>query len=219
MSQRKKTLDTYNEKRDFKKTAEPEGKEKAAKDVALRFVVQKHDASRLHFDFRLEWDGVLLSWAVPKGPSNSTKDRRLAVQVEDHPFDYKDFEGTIPKDEYGGGVVMLWDEGEWEPQGDVEAMLKKGDLKMLLKGERMKGRWVLVRMKPKEGEADNNWLLIKEKDDFVEPKDTLQSFDTSIRSNKTFFEIGPEFYEDTKKTTTPKKATTKKKAAPKKKDQ
>ena len=129
MSQRKKTLDTYNEKRDFKKTAEPEGKEKAAKDVALRFVVQKHDASRLHFDFRLEWDGVLLSWAVPKGPSNSTKDRRLAVQVEDHPFDYKDFEGTIPKDEYGGGVVMLWDEGEWEPQGDVEAMLKKGDLK------------------------------------------------------------------------------------------
>lgn len=213
MSERKKTLDTYNEKRDFKKTDEPEGKEKTTKDSALRFVVQKHDASRLHFDFRLEWDGVLLSWAVPKGPSNNSKDRRLAVQVEDHPFDYKDFEGTIPKDEYGGGVVMLWDEGEWEPQGDVAKMLIKGDLKMRLKGERMQGRWVLVRMKPKEGEADNNWLLIKEKDEYVEPKDTLHAFDTSIRSKKTLLEIGPEFYKDKKKD----KASGKR-ATPKKKD-
>lgn len=196
MTKRAETLDAYNEKRDFKKSAEPEGKKKAGTKGPLRFVVQKHDASRLHFDFRLEWDGVLLSWAVPKGPSNSTKDRRLAIQVEDHPFDYKDFEGTIPKEEYGGGVVMLWDEGEWEPQGDVEAMLEQGDLKMLLKGERMRGRWVLVRIKPKEGEADNNWLLIKEKDDFVETKDTLGEHRTSIRSGKSFEEIGPEFYED-----------------------
>lgn len=209
---KRKTLDTYNEKRDFNKTAEPAGETRTANKGPLRFVVQKHDASRLHFDFRLEWEGVLLSWAVPKGPSNSTKDRRLAVQVEDHPYDYKDFEGTIPKDEYGGGVVMLWDEGEWEPQGDMATMLEKGDLKMLLNGERMHGRWVLVRMKPKEGEADNNWLLIKEKDEFVEEKDTLHAYTTSIRSDKTFAEIGPEFYED-KKT----EDTSKKRATPKKK--
>ena len=181
-------LEKYNEKRDFDKTPEPAGEVASAGD-ALRFVVQKHAASRLHFDFRLEWEGVLLSWAVPKGPSFNSKDRRLAVHVEDHPLDYSNFEGTIPKGEYGGGTVMVWDQGTWVPDGDVAEGMKSGSLKFELHGERLKGRWTLVRMKPKPGEEDKNWLLIKEKDDYVRADIEVDKFLTSIVSGRTMEEI------------------------------
>ncbi|HRR89724.1 MAG TPA: DNA polymerase ligase N-terminal domain-containing protein, partial [Eubacteriales bacterium] len=135
-------LDEYNKKRDFKVTAEPKGKPKKSRR-RLRFVVQHHLARRDHYDFRLEWQGALLSWAIPKGPSMDPRDKRLAVRVEDHPLDYRNFEGTIPKGEYGGGTVMLWDEGFWEPLSEPEAGLKEGALKFVLKGERLKGSWAL----------------------------------------------------------------------------
>ena len=181
-------LKKYNEKRDFKKTKEPAGKT-AKSGKELRFVVQKHDASRLHYDFRLEFDGVLWSWAVPKGPSYNTKDKRLAVHVEDHPFDYRNFEGTIPEDEYGGGTVMLFDEGTWEPQEDAAKGMKEGSIKMILHGTRLKGKWALVRMKPRPGEEDKNWLLIKEKDDFAANEVIIDTYDTSVRTGRTMDEI------------------------------
>lgn len=169
-----------------------------AQDDALRFVVQHHLASRDHYDFRLEWDGVLLSWAVPKGPSYNTRDKRLAVQVEDHPIEYRNFEGTIPKGEYGGGTVMLWDEGWWEPQPDVDKGLAEGSLKFVLKGRRLKGKWALIRIKAKEGESKNNWLLIKEKDEFAREDDGIGEFTTSIRTGRTMG--GIEAGEDDKTT-------------------
>ena len=184
-------LGKYNKKRDFTKTREPEGKPAAAEE-AFRFVVQKHDASRLHFDFRLEQDGVLWSWAVPKGPSYNPKDRRLAVHVEDHPMEYRNFEGTIPKGEYGGGTVMLFDEGVWIPDSDPVKGLEEGSLKFSLEGERLKGRWTLVRMKPKEGEDDKNWLLIKEKDEFVQDSNGISDITTSVRSGRTMEDISKE---------------------------
>ncbi|CAM4403829.1 DNA ligase D [Palleronia rufa] len=158
-------LAAYNAKRDFRKTREPKGAPGQSDPGTLWFSVQKHDASSLHYDLRLEWDGVLLSWAVPKGPSPRTGDKRLAQRTEDHPLDYGDFEGTIPKGEYGGGTVMLWDRGTWSPRGDVAAMLDKGNLKMDIAGERMRGGWALVRFR-KGG--DGAWLLIKEKDDYAQ---------------------------------------------------
>jgi bifunctional non-homologous end joining protein LigD len=157
-------LAKYRSMRDFSKTAEPAGAEKTTKCNRLRFVIQKHAATRLHYDFRLELDGTFRSWAVTKGPSLDPADRRLAVEVEDHPLDYGDFEGTIPKGQYGGGTVMLWDRGYWEPEGDPHEMLRKGDLKFTLDGERLKGSWVLVRMKRREREKRDNWLLIKHHD-------------------------------------------------------
>lgn len=156
-------LGLYNKKRDFKKTPEPHGKRRLKKSKQLSFCVQKHDATRLHYDFRLELDGVLKSWAVTKGPSLNPADKRLAVRTEDHPLDYGDFEGTIPKGQYGGGTVMLWDRGTWTPLGDPQAGLAKGHMKFMLQGERMKGLWALVRMHTKE--RRENWLLIKEQDD------------------------------------------------------
>ncbi|WP_421723380.1 DNA ligase D [Bauldia sp.] len=186
------SLRTYRAKRDFTKTAEPSGDEDRASG-GHRYLIQKHDATRLHFDFRLELDGVLLSWAVPNGPSYDPHDKRLAVHVEDHPLDYGDFEGTIPKGEYGGGTVMLWDEGTWEPVGDPEAGLAKGDLKFILHGERLRGKWVLVRMKPKRGERskNENWLLIKEQDAYAteESKPIIERALTSVRSGRTMAEI------------------------------
>src|ERR1700761_1322539 len=143
----KPALTVYRTKRDFTKTDEPSGEHRVAPSRRLRFVVQKHAATRLHYDLRLEWEGVFKSWAVTKGPSLNPADKRLAVEVEDHPLDYGDFEGTIPKGEYGGGTVMLWDRGFWAPSGDPEAMLKKGDLKFVLEGEKLHGGWVLVRMR------------------------------------------------------------------------
>src|SRR3981189_3507318 len=144
-----RTLSTYRKKRDFEKTAEPSGDVKVAPSKRRRFVIQKHAATRLHYDLRLEFDGVFKSWAVTKGPSLDPHDKRLAVEVEDHPLDYGDFEGTIPKGQYGGGTVQLWDRGYWEPEGSLspEEMLRKGDFKFKLDGDRLKGGWVLVRMR------------------------------------------------------------------------
>src|SRR5436190_23458196 len=160
----KDKLARYRSMRDFSKTAEPAGAEKTKLSNRLRYVIQKHAATRLHYDFRLELDGTFKSWAVTRGPSLDPHDKRLAVEVEDHPLDYGDFEGTIPKGEYGGGTVMLWDRGYWEPEGDPREGLKDGDLKFTLDGERLKGSFVLVRMKRREREKRDNWLLIKHHD-------------------------------------------------------
>ncbi len=181
-------LEEYNQKRNFEISGEPEGNA-AEPEEQLKFVVQHHAARSDHYDLRLEWDGALLSWAVPKGPSYNTRDRRLAVHVEDHPLEYRNFEGTIPKGEYGGGTMMLWDEGLWEPLFDVDEGLKTGSLKFILKGRRLKGKWALVRMKPKAGEADHNWLLLKEKDDLAQTSDGISEFTTSIRTGRTMKEI------------------------------
>ena len=166
-------LEEYRRKRDFKKTPEPPpGKVKA--HAHLGYLIQKHDATRLHYDFRLELDGVLLSWAVTKGPSLNPADKRLAVRTEDHPVAYGTFEGTIPKGQYGGGTVMLWDEGYWEPKGDPRVALKKGHLTFKLHGERLKGGWALIRMR---GDSKHeNWLLVKEKDDMAVSDGSETSF-------------------------------------------
>jgi bifunctional non-homologous end joining protein LigD len=188
-----KKLAVYRAKRDFKQTAEPSGAQKVAPSKRLRFVVQKHAATRLHYDFRLELDGVFRSWAVTRGPSLDPADKRLAVEVEDHPLDYGDFEGTIPKGQYGGGTVMLWDRGYWEPEGDPEAMLEKGDLKFTLDGERLKGSWVLVRMRgDKFGGKRNNWLLIKHHDGAEKDGDAdalLKKNDHSVASGRAMEQI------------------------------
>lgn len=187
-SQKYEGLQEYKQKRSFSRTLEPEGETEYSKE-GLRFVVQHHMARKEHYDFRLEWAGVLLSWAVPKGPSYKTGDRRLAVHVENHPLEYRNFEGTIPKGEYGGGTVMLWDEGFWEPYGNVEEGLDEGMLKFELKGQRLKGKWALVRIKGKPGEAGDNWLLLKEKDEYVKSTDGISEFTTSIRTGRTMAEI------------------------------
>jgi bifunctional non-homologous end joining protein LigD len=168
------SLAEYRRKRHFNETPEPAGKKgrkRTGGTKAPRFVVQKHDARRLHYDFRLELDGVLKSWAVPKGPSYDPKEKRLAVEVEDHPLEYGDFEGTIPEGEYGAGTVALWDEGTWQPLGDPHEQYREGKLKFHLEGQRLKGRWTLVRMQRKPGERATNWLLIKERDETVRPQD------------------------------------------------
>lgn len=183
-----KKLLKYNEKRDFQKTLEPQGNTKKSAQE-LNFVVQLHMARAKHYDFRLEWEGVLLSWAVPKGPSYNSKDKRLAVKVEDHPIDYRNFEGTIPKGQYGGGTVMLWDEGSWEPLGDVNEGLSNGELKFRLNGRRLVGNWVLIRLKAKSEKSKDNWLLIKEKDAYAKDSDGISEYITSIRSGRTIKEI------------------------------
>jgi bifunctional non-homologous end joining protein LigD len=185
-----KKLARYQSMRDFSKTEEPSGETPVKPSNRLRFVIQKHAATRLHFDFRLELDGVFKSWAVTKGPSLNPADRRLAVEVEDHPLDYGDFEGTIPKGQYGGGTVMLFDRGYWEPEGDPHAMLKKGDFKFRLEGERLKGSFVLVRMKKRDFEKKENWLLIKHHDEHE--RDTagpVESELTSVASGRSMEEI------------------------------
>lgn len=184
----KNTLNEYDKKRDFDITSEPEGKQAQAGEQ-LRFVVQHHMARAEHYDFRLEWEGVMLSWAVPKGPSYNTRDRRLAVRVEDHPLDYRHFEGTIPKGQYGGGTVMVWDEGFWEPLTPVEESLQKGEFKLRLDGKRLKGAWVLIRLKKKAEKDKENWLLIKEKDEHTKPDDGISEFDTSVKTGRTMGEI------------------------------
>ena len=187
-------LARYRAMRDFTKTAEPSGAEKVQPSKRLRFVIQKHDATRLHFDFRLELDGTFKSWAVTKGPSMDPHDRRLAVEVEDHPLDYGDFEGTIPEGQYGGGTVMLWDRGYWEPEPgtDPHEGLRKGDLKIVMDGERLKGGFVLVRMKRREREKKNNWLLIKHHDAYAVEHDGMalvEDTKTSVASGRTMDQI------------------------------
>lgn len=163
------SIKAYRAKRDFTRTAEPEPDASVTASNAPIFVVQKHDATRLHYDFRLEHDGVLWSWAIPKGPSLDTSHKRLAVHVEDHPKDYATFEGTIPKGEYGGGVVEIWDRGTWAALGDAAADLKRGEMKFELTGKRLRGRFVLIRLKPRPNDHAENWLLIKEHDEFERP--------------------------------------------------
>lgn len=185
-------IETYNAKRDFTKTGEPRGRKRKGKGDS--FVVQKHDASRLHWDFRLELDGVLKSWAVPRGPSLDPKTNRLAMRTEDHPLDYGDFEGIIPKGEYGGGTVMLWDRGRWTPHPDKDPRrtLEEGHLHFTLEGERMHGEWVMFRMKPKPGEKGEAWMLKKVTDEAAKPEEGDALVDqclTSVTTGRTMAEI------------------------------
>ena len=189
MAPRADRLAAYTARRDFAETPEPEGRVAPRRAAGLRFVVQKHAARRLHYDLRLEWEGVLLSWAVTKGPSADPAERRLAVRTEDHPLAYADFEGTIPKGAYGGGTMMLWDRGTWEPEGDAAKGLAEGKLRFRLKGERMRGGWVLVRMRGRE--KRENWLLIKERDEEA-GADELTAPDTSVRTGRGMAAIGAE---------------------------
>ena len=188
-------LSTYKKKRDFKQTQEPSGSTEVKPSNRLRFIIQKHDATRLHYDLRLELDGVFKSWAVTKGPSLDPGDKRLAVEVEDHPLDYGDFEGTIPKGQYGGGTVMLWDRGYWEPEGNKspEEALKKGDFKFVLYGKRLHGSFVLVRMRhDRDGGKRTNWLLIKHHDDHSVEENGAAILDenlTSVASSRTMDQI------------------------------
>ncbi len=189
MSSRK--LSDYRQKRDFSKTAEPSGKARVATSRQRRFVIQKHAATRLHYDFRLEYGGVFKSWAVTRGPSLDPGEKRLAVEVEDHPLDYGDFEGTIPKGQYGGGTVEIWDRGYWYADDPAKG-LARGDLKFALMGEKLKGEWVLVRMKhDRSGGKRTNWLLIKHRDDYARPGDgeAVLKRDRSVASNRTLEQI------------------------------
>ena len=186
-----KSLAIYRKKRDFEKTAEPSGEAKVTPSKRRRFVIQKHAAKQLHYDLRLEFDGVFKSWAVARGPSLDPHDKRLAVEVEDHPLDYGDFEGTIPKGQYGGGTVQLWDRGYWDAD-NPERGFEKGDLKFTLHGEKLGGSWVLVRMRhDRFGGKRTNWLLIKHRDDFAregEANDILDA-DQSVASGRTMDQI------------------------------
>src|SRR5688500_9879124 len=156
-------LTTYRQKRDFSRTSEPEGSSDAGE--GSRFVIQKHSATVDHYDLRLELDGVLKSWAVPKGPSLNPADKRYAVQTEDHPIEYIDFEDVIPEGEYGGGPMIVWDTGDWAPMDDVDKSLRTGNFKFRLWGQKLRGGWMLARLKPKPGDdGKNNWLLFKEHD-------------------------------------------------------
>jgi len=184
-----KSLSTYLNKRDFEKTSEPSGDVKVATSKQRRFVIQKHDATRLHYDLRLEFDGVFKSWAVTRGPSLDPHDKRLAVEVEDHPLDYGDFEGIIPSDQYGGGTVQLWDRGYWNSD-DAERGFRKGDLKFTLEGEKLHGSWVLVRMKgDRYGGKRTNWLLIKHRDEFAREGEDILGQDRSVASGRSMDQI------------------------------
>ncbi len=190
-----KKLSRYRAMRDFTQTAEPSGRQQVAPSKRLRYVIQKHAATRLHYDLRLELDGVFKSWAVTRGPSLDPHDKRLAVEVEDHPLDYGDFEGTIPKSQYGGGTVQLWDRGYWEPEGGLtpEEQLKKGELKLRLEGERLQGSWVIVRMKSdRYGGKRTNWLLIKHRDEYARDAEGAQELmdeDRSVASGRAMADI------------------------------
>ena len=195
-------LEEYKRKRRFEETPEPPPK--LEKKAGHRFVVQKHRATRLHYDFRLEMEGVLKSWAVPKGPSLDPADKRLAMQVEDHPVSYFDFEGTIPEGNYGAGTVMVWDVGSWEPlspqpvngkyvpgtEAEAAAMLKKGDLKFRLHGQKLNGDFALIHMRARRpGSKGTEWLLIKKQDEYAVPGYDIEQYDKSVLSKRTMAEI------------------------------
>jgi len=210
------SLSLYKKKRSFNETPEPQGKKKSS-GRTLKFVVQKHDATSLHYDFRLEMEGVLKSWAVPKGPSLNPQDKRLAMMVEDHPFDYRTFEGTIPAGNYGAGTVMVWDEGTYTAMGFEEEPIKKqekilleemkkGDLKIVLYGEKLKGSFALVKIK---GRGENAWLLIKKQDEAATDKDVTKK-DKSVKTNRTLKQIAKDAGGDPKE----KKSLVKKTAKP-----
>jgi bifunctional non-homologous end joining protein LigD len=188
-------LNKYREKRNFARTPEPSGETTAStrpKDARI-YVVQKHRASQLHYDFRLELNGVLLSWAVPKGPSLDPSVKRLAMQVEDHPLEYANFEGVILEGGYGAGTVMVWDHGTWTPESeDVEAALEKGDFKFALQGKKLKGSWVLVRTRGFGSKAAESWLLIKHRDRSASTKDITVAKARSVQSGRLLAEIARE---------------------------
>jgi bifunctional non-homologous end joining protein LigD len=198
-------LKDYQKKRDFEVTSEPSGKGSGNKKSgdSLIYVIQKHRATQLHYDFRLEWKGTLLSWAVPKGPSLDPSVKRLATQVEDHPIDYAAFEGAIPEGEYGGGTVMIWDNGTWEPEGaGAEAGLEKGDLKFKLFGKKLKGSWVLVRTRGFGSSTKPSWLLIKHRDEYASTEDVTAKKFRSVVSNRLLAEIARDEGGDVEKAAT-----------------
>ena len=186
-------LGEYRRKRRFDVTAEPEGKvgtQTRARSARLEFVVQKHRATALHYDFRLEWRGVMRSWAVPKGPSLDRSVKRMAMQVEDHPLAYNRFEGIIPAGEYGGGTVMIWDRGSWKPESaDVDAALDAGQLKLTLFGQKLHGSWVLVRLRARAGQKRVAWLLIKHRDEWAVSTDVTETAPRSVKSKRLLVEI------------------------------
>jgi bifunctional non-homologous end joining protein LigD len=193
------SLRTYERKRRFNETPEPKPqKQKKGEKSRRRFVVQKHRASHLHYDFRLEADGVLKSWAVPKGLSQNPAVKRLAMAVEDHPLDYANFEGVIPEGQYGAGTVMVWDQGTYEPENgeNINALITKGELKFRLKGKKLKGSWVLVRTR------DRNWLLIKHRDKYASEDELTEAYPTSVLTRRTLAEIASQEGGDVQKAST-----------------
>lgn len=198
-------LKEYRKKRRFDVTSEPPGQEKARPKLRrkLGYVIQKHRATALHYDFRLEWNEVLLSWAVPKGPSLDPSVKRLAIQVEDHPIEYAKFEGIIREEEYGGGTVMIWDRGSWSPESpDVDAALKKGDLKFTLDGEKLKGSFVLVRTRGRYQGGKATWLLIKHRDEFASTEEIAETKPRSVVSDRILVEIARDEGGDMEKAAT-----------------
>jgi bifunctional non-homologous end joining protein LigD len=206
------SLEKYRQKRNFRVSPEPSGKSDAATGSTshLLYVIQKHRASQLHYDFRLEFNGALLSWAIPKGPSLDPSVKRLAMQVEDHPLEYGSFEGVIPEGEYGGGTVMVWDSGEWIPETpDVETALKKGELKFTLLGKKLRGSWVLVRTRGFGSKPDKSWLLIKHRDKYASKADITGEKPRSVLSQRLLADIARESGGDVEKASTgdPQKAS------------
>ncbi len=196
-------LEKYRKKRNFKVSPEPEGAAAPKRKSSLLYVIQKHRASHLHYDFRLEYGGVLLSWAIPKGPSLDPSVKRLAMQVEDHPVEYGSFEGTIPEGEYGGGTVMLWDRGTWTPdEDDVPAALRKGSLKFTLNGKKLHGSWALVRTKNYRGTQKSAWLLIKHRDQYASKEDITAGKPRSVASRRLLAQIARDAGGDVEKAST-----------------
>ena len=198
-------LEEYRKKRKFQNSPEPAGEPRRSQAAVgpLHYVIQKHRATQLHYDFRLEFGGVLLSWAVPKGPSLDPSVKRLAMQVEDHPLEYSDFEGVIPEGEYGGGTVMVWDKGEWSSEvEDPAAALQKGDLTFTLDGKKLRGSWVLVRTRGFGSKADKSWLLIKHRDKFASTRDIELEEPRSVLSRRLLAEIAQDGGGDAEKAAT-----------------
>ncbi len=206
------SLEKYQQKRNFQISPEPSGKSNVAKTTKqhLLYVIQKHRASQLHYDFRLEFNGVLLSWAIPKGPSLDPSVKRLAMQVEDHPLEYGNFEGAIPEGEYGGGTVMVWDSGEWIPESpEVEKALQKGELKFTLLGKKLRGSWVLVQTRGFGSKPERSWLLIKHRDKYASRADITVEKPRSVLSRRLLADIARENGGDVEKASTgdPQKAS------------